>query len=346
MTTTIDEILDWDALMRHVDAGEVSMRYHPEFEDLAIFNYTEKAAFDRIWTPETRMSRGLIVNLQTTEVLARPFPKFHNWDEPEAPSIAWDQKLYHWADKADGSLGILYRDPNGRPAIATRGSFTSEQAIHATKLLHSSGMAWVLDEVIDTGYTQLFEIIYPENRIVVNYGDRDELIKLGMIHIQTGAFVPNNPQQPRTFADLHHDLSRSNSEGWVAWASAYKVVKIKQADYVELHRIVTGLNRKSVWRALRDRTYADLLLQLPDELVAWAEDVKLEILSDLDYIDEQAVNAYIDAGGESGTQKEFALRVQKEITDTRIRGLVFSLRAGKGIRDAIYKMIEPVGGDR
>lgn len=61
----------------------------------------------------------------------RPLPKFLNHDQPEAPVIALDEPVVV-TDKADGSLGIIYPTPDG-PAVATRGSFASDQALHAPR---------------------------------------------------------------------------------------------------------------------------------------------------------------------------------------------------------------------
>jgi hypothetical protein len=45
-------------------------------------------------------------------------------------------------DKLDGSLGILYPTPDGH-AIATRGAFVSEQALHATELWLDRYAGWL-----------------------------------------------------------------------------------------------------------------------------------------------------------------------------------------------------------
>lgn len=357
MTYLSDVINDGYLMNEMIKGGYISRRYHPDYPELAILNYTEKAAFERKWNAATKTCRGLIYNLTTGEVLARPFAKFHNFDEPEAPKIEWEQVLYHWANKEDGSLGILYRTPNGYPAIATRGSFSSEQAIKGTKMLHDSGMAWVFDEYIDAGYTPLFEIIYPENRIVLDYGTQEYLHLLGYMHIASGAFVPADPAEPRKFGTLTTDLSRPNAEGWVAWLTPYKAVKIKQADYVELHRIVTGLNRKSVWRALKagEPTFKALLEQLPDELYKWAETVASELreayadiviniddtylrVLDMEYTQRVAWDAPLDRG-------RFARLVQANVSPM-YRGFMFSLLDGKDIQDKVWGMIEPKGGDK
>lgn len=363
MVTYLSDVFEGEKALldEMLEKGYVRERFHPEFPELSILNYTEKAAFEREWNVVTRSSRGLIWNTETHEVLARPFAKIHNWDEPEAPRITEDAPLYWFANKEDGSLGILFRTPTGFPAIATRGSFASDQAIKATIMLHKSGMAYVYDEYIDSGYTPLFEIIYPENRIVLDYGGIEELVLLGYIHVATGAFIPpvraGNPDVA-TMHDLFMDLSRPNSEGWVAWLDPYKAVKIKQADYVELHRIVTGLNKKSVWRALREGrpAYLALLEQLPDELYKWAEGVADELnrafasimrgadewylyLLDQDYVWET------DELGEQQINRGAFARAAQEV-DHKYKSFMFSLLDGKGIEDKIWQMIEPKGGDK
>ncbi len=50
-------------------------------------------------------------------------------------------------------------------------------------------------EKIEKDKTYLFEIIYPENRIVIDYGDSDDLILLSIINNETGfdELLNNNP---------------------------------------------------------------------------------------------------------------------------------------------------------
>lgn len=199
--TKLSEILSLDELQEAVRNGYISERFHPAHQELAILNYTEKAAYEKHWNDSTLTCRGLIYNVLTEEVLARPFKKFFNWDEPQAPGINWDAPLYHVANKEDGSLGIIFETPYGigegewtTLQVATRGSFVSEQAEHANAWLrdgNGSGkfLAWAWDR-IDAGYTPLVEIIYAENRIVLDYGSRDELIPLGSVEISTGVFAP------------------------------------------------------------------------------------------------------------------------------------------------------------
>src|SRR5687767_12047572 len=105
--------------------GDVRAVYH---EGLVLFNYTQQAQYAGRWNWFEQQSRGLILNAVTGEIVARPFPKFFNLGErTPAPNATIDYITEKW----DGSLGILYRH-NGQFKIATRGSFTGEQAVWAT----------------------------------------------------------------------------------------------------------------------------------------------------------------------------------------------------------------------
>jgi RNA ligase len=132
--------------------GEVTVT---ESADLLIFNYNPKAQYEGRWNFFERVSRGLIIQRHTGEIVARAFDKFFNWFENGRRSSG---HIVSITEKTDGSLGILYRI-NGDYHIATRGSFHSEQAQWATKYLRDNFNLSDLPKEI----TLLFEIVYPEN---------------------------------------------------------------------------------------------------------------------------------------------------------------------------------------
>ena len=151
---------------------------------LTIYNYTDSAMYTPgAWdNPAVRQCRGVIVDA-SGQVIARPWAKFFNHGQTEAGVLDLAAPV-EVTDKMDGSLGVLYLDAAGRPSVATRGSFTSDQAIHATAVLRERyGMTR-----IDPALTILVEIIYPGNRIVCDYGDLDDLVLLGSVGIETGHY--------------------------------------------------------------------------------------------------------------------------------------------------------------
>lgn len=260
--THIHDILNPRELTAALANGFVRAQHHPTLP-LVIYNYTPKTQYERVWNDVTRACRGLIVNVETGEVVARPFPKFFNYGE-DTSTLDLDAQVTV-SDKADGSLGILYPTPGVGTgwAIATRGSFTSEQAERATKMLWTDYADWTPPE----GVTVLFEIIYPENRIVLDYGDAAELRLLEALWIDRGWPLGSDPvviadalawpgpvvQHFGTMA-MKRALEippRENAEGIVVrYLDTDTRIKIKQADYVALHRVMTGTTARKVWEYL------------------------------------------------------------------------------------------------
>lgn len=351
-----------------VATGDVRWQTHPEFPELAIYNYAEEVQYRNKWNKITLACRGLIVNTTTGEVVARPWEKFFNFGQ-------MDNRIDSMApvevtDKVDGSLGILYRRPDKKWAIATRGSFASEQALHATELLNRDYIPY-LDHYLSTNdglvpriaenKTFLFEIVYPENRIVVNYGDMDDLVLLGAVDKKYGDYVgPLEAQAifedwpgPVTevwkydhFVDALSFPDREGKEG-VVIRSGKNIVKLKQADYVELHRIVTNLSPKTVWeRLVQGEGAKDICSQIPDEFHSYVEDIVDDLRSQFAAIKFDVVMEFghikaklWQADGTTISRKAWA----QEITKSTYPGLLFQMLDNKPLDETIWKMIKPRG---
>lgn len=348
--THLDHIIDVDDLEREIAAGYITRRFHPEFPSLAIVNYSDRCQFDRHWTATTTTARGIIYDTDTLEVIARPIPKLFNYGDPLAPQLDPDAPIVGAYDKVDGSLGIQYRLPDGRQAIATRGSFVSEQAIHATEWLRANG--W---DVAGPLYTWLWEIVYPENRIVLDYGDRDELVHLGAVNVERGAFHPATPPglpplyavaerfPARTMREVLAYAPRTNAEGFVVWLDANRAVKIKQDDYLALHRIVSHLTVKEVWRQLRAGTYEAFAAALPDEFHDWARDTATDLELAHSRTTYAAARQLIRVEDKRLPDRKAQALWINEHVPVEHRGLVFRLLDGKSIVDAVWRMVEPAG---
>jgi len=164
-----------EKLNEYFEKGLVYKQVHPTLP-LTIWNYTEKVQYEGLWDEITLQTRGLVTD-DEGNVVARPFKKFFNIEEKKFTATE-EFEVY---EKMDGSLGILFFY-EGKWIVATRGSFTSDQAVKAQEILKSKYIV----ESIPKGYTTLFEIIYPENRIVVDYGDEESLVVLGMTSRMSG----------------------------------------------------------------------------------------------------------------------------------------------------------------
>lgn len=337
--TTLDQIVDLAELEREIAAGYINRRSHPEFPTLATVGYSDKCQFDNHWTAATRACRGVIYDTETLEVIARPFAKFFNYGQGDA-QYDLDAPILGAFDKLDGSLGIRYTRPDGRTAIATRGSFDSEQARHATAL------AWALGwSAMPVGTTALYEIVYPSNRIVLDYGDRDELVHLANMNIETGEVLParENAAPASTLREVLAIPPRKNAEGWVVWLDSTSAVKIKQEDYVALHRIVSSLSVKEVWRQLRAGTFQEFAAALPDEFHGWAKATRAEVGREFAVLADAAHGLH-DRVKELAEpdRKSQALWLQAN-ADRALMGLVFSILDGKDISDQVWRAVEPSG---
>ena len=196
------------------------------------------------------------------------FPKFFNYEELVALDTSLPDLPFRVYEKLDGSLGILYFY-NGIPYIATRGSFDSAQAVHATKVLHESYKDIL--PLLDSSKTYLFEIIYKDNssNLVVDYGSLDDIILLAVIDTSTGSeddienyaslfkLAPSYPSVT-DFLAFRNEQNHSNREGFVVKYSNNFRVKLKFEEYFKAHSVKNHLNIKSVFDAIQRDTVDQL----------------------------------------------------------------------------------------
>jgi RNA ligase len=246
--------------------------------DLILYNYTDKCTYERAWDEYTMVSRGLVVNRWTGDIVARPFSKFFNLNEVEATRL---ENLplaqgYHAFDKLDGSLGICYWH-NGGWHMNTRGSFDSDQAIVGRKLLNDYQIYY-----LDKDFTYLFEIIYPDNKIVVDYGFQDKLVLLGCVHTKSGREV--HPEVLGYVADqlgmesaqlFPFDITEiialqktlpKDQEGFVVRFANGLRVKIKGEEYMRIARIISHMTPLLFWDTMVEgMVNRQHLASLPEE---------------------------------------------------------------------------------
>lgn len=317
--------------------------------NLRIWNYTPKCQYERAWDEYTSICRGLITDCHG-KVVARPFPKFFNVGEtPETEIENLPLEVPEIYEKMDGSLGILYFIAD-KPYIATRGSFSSDQARWATQWIQERSSRFDFKE----GYTYLFEIIYPENRIVVDYGGVSALVLLAVINIETGSELdvveegarlglgtPKKYEGSLPKMLKHAETMPGNEEGFVCRYSNGFRVKIKGTEYVRLHRLITGFSSKSIWECLMNgQNIEEMLERVPDEFYQWVQKTKRELEAQYFEIEDLAKEDYrtvIKELGDGWSRKELALAFQK----CEYPSLLFSIFDAKDYKTQIWRMLKP-----
>lgn len=329
-----------------IEEGYISKFGH---STLPIFglNYTPKAQIDKKWTPETLQCRGLVVD-KDYNIVGRCFKKIFNFEEHfgKLPTGNYDV----W-DKVDGSLIIVcwYDDVL---VVTTRGSFDSNQSNWAKELLQTVYSEQV--SKLDRNFTYLFELVHPDNRIVINYGNIKELRLLAVIHTKDDWEIQPSKElhgfnTPEFFGTLEQKenplnlrlLEQSNKEGFVIrWHSSNLRLKIKFHEYVRLHRILSYHDSVHIWEALRmdgEEGVLRLLEQLPDEYYADTERWISRIQENFKAIDTE-VKEWYDRRNREASRKELAEFFSKY----RYPHLLFSMLDDKSsYRDEIYKLIKP-----
>lgn len=328
-------MMDIALLQQMIEGGWVSVQKHPEAA-LYLYNYTQQTQYEGQWNEVTMACRGLILDEQMG-VVARPFPKFFNLEEVNPQQIPMEP--FEVFEKMDGSLGVLYWH-HDKPYLATRGSFSSEQAAVANELLHTRYAH--AHGRLKKGVTYLFEIIYPENRIVVDYGDKRELVLLAMLDTATGSDLPLEElgfpvvKKYDGLTDLHALKARqeANKEGFVVRFRSGLRLKVKFEDYVRIHKIITRVSSITIWEYLRDaKPLNELLEEVPDEFFYWVRAKVAQL---------EAAYTQIEAAAKAEfrvleSRKESALYYQS----CQYPAILFKLYEGKKYDQIIWKMVRP-----
>ena len=375
------DILDIDLLKKHLADGVVRGQSHPEYpSELTIWNYTEVAQFDRIWDPVTNICRGLITAGRPGDeiVIARPFRKFHNLNTefvPETMEANLPSDIPLVTEKLDGSMGILYHWDN-RWRVATRGSFASDQAKWATEFLQQTWQENFCAPPPNLLLTPIVEIIYPDNRIVVDY-DYSGLVMTGMVWIEDGKeysrlaleewgrthHLPVVKRFDKSLAECAGD-NVPNAEGYVlSYPSTGLKVKVKFEEYCRLHRILTGLNPRSIWEMLvppemlmqqvppegvdptlaeKRRLSVESILndpKMPVGFIEWFSGWVTHLRSSYAELEKTAKTVFMmrPVSGSRRDIAEFFMQAPKH------RGILFAMLDGKDYEPTIWKLLKPRG---
>jgi len=385
---------DLSILNDYIDRGLVIKQDHPSLP-LSIYNYSRECQYGGQWDDITLNCRGLVLDNEGN-VIAKPFPKFFNMEELSNADIP--NEPFEVYEKMDGSLGIFFYyeeelsderryniwfnnnyvtgmerffDPNNLPDfddpyyeptpkiksewhMTTRGSFTSEQAIKGMEIAKRLNY----DKICVPGYTYLFEIIYPENRIVVDYGKEERLVLLGVMDKKGEEFPYNEIKgdgwdivmKYKTWGEdwetLKKEISKDN-EGYVIRFLGGMRMKIKGEEYVRLHRILTNFSTKDIWELLRNNEPLEPFLErVPDEFDDWVKRIMMNLKWGFYHIDERAgklhdgfrYGKYNDRDPEP-TKKEFAEFVMKQPEE--LRPILFKMWDKAPYDDIIWKLLKP-----
>lgn len=299
----LSTVMDTELLESMVKQNYVMTSPHPEDPNLVVMSYSKQAQAAGKWNDATKQARGLIVrkngdSFADATLVERPWRKFFTlsqiqgedgkpgWalgDEDDGPQVRGGfnetdnldfEAPAEVTDKMDGSLGVLYRAPDGKLSVSTKGSFASDQAIAYTKMLRENPKYYDAAEKLKSanpGTTFLFELVGKDNQIVLNY-EKDDIVFLGAVDSESGVYrsTKDFPEwsedegltraETMEAGNLREALAlpdRENREGVVVRLKSddpekQMQLKIKQEDYLKLHRLLNAVSKTKTRELLRD----------------------------------------------------------------------------------------------
>ena len=264
--------LNLKELIELTKTTHICFEKHPENE-LYIFGYYN-GGIDKpnIWNDITKICRGLIVD-NDGRIIERPFEKFWTYRQymSEDTLLLSENKIqripnspFKIFEKIDGSMATLYW-VDDIPYLATQRSFTSPKAKKATEILHKKYPH--VFEKFDKNFTYIFEAVYQETSILIDYGNQEDLYLIGVINKETGIAIPipdiGFPKcQDLTYKYGHlknydelSNLNIPNLEGFVIQYENDLRIKIKFPWYKEL-----SLIKDKMLKGLKSANHNQLLL--------------------------------------------------------------------------------------
>lgn len=279
-----------------------------------ILKYRPEVNFFDLWNEFYMETRGLVIDIDKMELVSCPYRKFFNLNEKPITQINVITELINKAynvtikNKEDGSM-ISCSRYNGNLVVSTPGALNSSQALWAKAFIEKHYPALI--ESLPEHLTFIFEAIYPENRIVVDYGLREDLILTNIRNKKTGRLLEEaevehyailfnlpTPQKETTGllelmkAAKNRDLYPAESkEGWVfviRTKDEERLFKLKCDDYCEVHKILSfAISPKIVFQKIKTDTLDDFLAKIPDNIKPLTTKIANVIFNHIERVQEE-----------------------------------------------------------
>lgn len=217
------------------------------------------------------------------------------------------------------------------------------------------------------------------NRIVVDYNGLESLICTGIIDIATGKEWSREEcelwtkENDFTLVKRHHKSLAEcagdnvpNAEGYVlTYPSTGLKVKVKFEEYCRLHRILTGLNPRSIWEMLvppemlvqqippegidptlaeKRKLSVELILndpKMPAGFIEWFSGWVTKLRSDYAKMEQQAKFVFTMRPA-SGCRRDIAEFFTQPGT-AHLSSILFAMLDGKDYEPTIWKRLKPRG---
>lgn len=236
---------------QRVEMYDYRLASHSDFFPEGLPSRVELRGLTFVEQPDGTWQRNILLN------------KFFNVNQ----TIGWmyedlkDKAITRAQNKEDGSIISFVKFSNGEVRAKSKMSFESPQAVMAQEIYNNSKIyAQFINDCIAAKLTPIFELVFPNNQIVLEYQET-ELI---LLHIRThnGDYftrdeiklmiyrtgfdglddvkITQDFHPLSTLDNLLHlkETSQEPIEGWVVTFEDGQMAKIKTDKYLQLHGLI------------------------------------------------------------------------------------------------------------
>ncbi len=261
--------------------------------------------------------RGITFDEATGEVVSRPFHKFYNINQKEETQYhAIKDRRATVYEKVDGSMIHVFSHPVSRKLMtSTRMSAETPQAQAAYRFLQDKpDLLSVVYDNIDRGYTPIFELVGPDNQIVVQYPAR-RLVYLHSRHRKTGEywFDERFPDKANRydipFGEIFDHLGKEEFEGYVSQLDDGMWVKAKGEWYMARHRVVDDLMKPAykLYEKALNNEIDDVFANAADRYKPVLQAIGDEVATDFAALRGRLLAAHDDLTAKTATRKDYVL---------------------------------------
>ena len=276
-----------------------------------------------------RECRGLIFDTASGQIIRRPFHKFFNINERASTHQDTVDLTQHHVipEKLDGSMLSAFIC-NGKINWGTRAGVTDvanqcEQFLAANPKYNEFALL-----LLQNGHTPIFEWCSRKQRIVLDYGQEDQLILTAIRNMLTGQYW--DKFQEDKLANMYgipavkvfnftggvedfinHTRGLENTEGFIIrWEQ--RMIKIKCDWYCVLHKTLEHLiHEKDVIRLILDQKLDDAKAILPQDRIKALDDFSDVLYSGIEELASKVYRKTIELNdNHNGSRKDFAMAVK------------------------------------
>lgn len=243
-----------------------------KFDNISAFNFSERAFKKGIWNEITTKARGLFINTNIKEVVARSYDKFFRIGETEETQTIYLKSKFQYPlnvyIKYNGFLGILgYDKETDELLITSKSSLVGEHVGYFKNLLQGKDLGKIKQYLKENNSSMVFEVIdiandphiikYNESKVVLldviknslefsklDYEELQKVAEMFKFDVKELACTLNNTQE---FWDWYYNVQEENYkyneefiEGFVIEDSNGFMVKIK-LDYYNTWKFMRGV---------------------------------------------------------------------------------------------------------